>query len=151
MRIETNDFGFGEIIYAYTREQALEDGVLIDVSEMGEEAGFKIPVAVTESVWGMINNIPPACQGIQDVAGRLWDVLWMGTCAARRNPDKDTVRYKLKLTRIEQKNHAVEDKKTGEEIVKQEYLLVHDITLKMVIGPGDQGEPVLTIMMPNED
>ena len=25
------------------------------------------------------------------------------------------------------------------------------VTLKLIVGPGDQGEPVITIMMPNED
>ena len=26
-----------------------------------------------------------------------------------------------------------------------------DVTLMMVIGPGDEGEPVITIMQPDED
>ena len=34
-----------EIIYAYTRAQAIEDGVLADVSEVAKEAGFRYPVA----------------------------------------------------------------------------------------------------------
>ena len=25
------------------------------------------------------------------------------------------------------------------------------VTLKLIVGPGDQGDPVITIMMPNED
>lgn len=33
---------FGEVISTYTREQALEDGVLIDVTEQAKEAGFTI-------------------------------------------------------------------------------------------------------------
>jgi len=24
-------------------------------------------------------------------------------------------------------------------------------TLKLIVGPGDQGEPVITILLPNED
>ena len=39
------------IIAQYTRAQAIEDGVLIDVSEMAKQAGFTIPLAVTASVW----------------------------------------------------------------------------------------------------
>ena len=42
---------FGEIICSYTRAQAIKDGVLIDVSEAAKEAGFKIPVAMTDTVW----------------------------------------------------------------------------------------------------
>ena len=26
-----------------------------------------------------------------------------------------------------------------------------EITLKLIVGPGDQGEPVITILLPNED
>ena len=37
---------FGPVIYAYTRAQAIEDGVLADVTETAKEAGFKLPVAV---------------------------------------------------------------------------------------------------------
>jgi len=32
---------FGPVIYAYTRAQAIEDGVLVDVSKMAKEAGIK--------------------------------------------------------------------------------------------------------------
>ena len=40
-----------ELIYSYSRKQAIEDGVLVDVSEMAKEAGFKFPVAMTNTVW----------------------------------------------------------------------------------------------------
>ena len=40
-----------EIIYVYTRAQALEDGVLIDVSDTAREAGFKCPVALTSAAY----------------------------------------------------------------------------------------------------
>lgn len=116
------------VIYAYTRSQALADGVLVDVSEIATEAGFRWPVAVTAAVWALIEDIPPQYQGIQDVQGRLWDVVWMAAIAARRN--------------------------TGAELLFQ--LIMHHeqhtyLTLKMVVGPGDAGEPVITIMLPHED
>ncbi len=34
---------FGEIIYAYTRSQALADGKLVDVSEQARQVGFRFP------------------------------------------------------------------------------------------------------------
>ena len=40
-----------EVIYAYTRAQALEDGVLVDASEIAREAGIGFPVALTRAVW----------------------------------------------------------------------------------------------------
>lgn len=32
---------FGPVVFSYTRAQAIEDGVLVDVSEMAKEAGIK--------------------------------------------------------------------------------------------------------------
>jgi len=46
----TTDADFGPVIYGYSREQAIADGVLIDVSELAREAGFRILVAVTAAV-----------------------------------------------------------------------------------------------------
>ena len=40
-----NATAFAPVISAYTRAQAIEDGILVDVSETAREAGFKIPVA----------------------------------------------------------------------------------------------------------
>jgi uncharacterized protein YunC (DUF1805 family) len=41
---------FGEVIHAYTRAQAIEDGTLVDVTETAKEAGIKYPTAVTEAL-----------------------------------------------------------------------------------------------------
>ncbi|WP_343120795.1 DUF6573 family protein, partial [Xanthomonas phaseoli] len=38
-----------DLIHAYTRADMLEDGELIDVTEVGQEAGFTVPVALTLS------------------------------------------------------------------------------------------------------
>ena len=54
------------------------------MTESAREAGFRVPVAVTAAPWADIEAIPPSKRGIQDVAGRLWDVLWMARLAARR-------------------------------------------------------------------
>ena len=67
---------FGELIFRYTRAQALADGVLVDVTEMAREAGFQIPVALTHAVWAEYVAVPEGVEG-QDEAGRLWDILWM--------------------------------------------------------------------------
>ena len=42
---------FGGVIFRYTREQAIADGVLVDVSETAKEAGFRLPVAVSRAAW----------------------------------------------------------------------------------------------------
>ena len=118
------------LIYAYTRAQALEDGVLADVSEMAREAGFVWPVALTAAVWTIVEDIPRRYQAWQSVEGRLWDVLWMAYCAIRSAEHSGTeLRYTLLM------DHG-----------RRRYL-----TLKLVTGPGDHGEPVVTIMLPDED
>ncbi len=124
-------FAEDDLIYSYTRAQAIKDGVLIDVSEMARGAGFKWPVAVTQAVWATIENIPPKLQGLQDIQGRLWDVLWMLKVGSRRGGRE--IRYKLIMDRNE----------NGRRI---RYL-----TLKALSGPGDNHEPVITVMMPHED
>ena len=42
---------FGEPISTYTRAEAIEDGVLVDVSETAAEAGITFPVAITRRLW----------------------------------------------------------------------------------------------------
>jgi len=133
---EQTEKGFwegAEVIYAYTRAQAIEDGVLIDVSSVAKEAGIKFPVAMTSTVWGEYVEVP---EGViaQDEQGRLWDILWMFRCAAARF-NGDTLLFKLYV-----RNH------------NRERLNSRDlVTLKAVCGPGDTPEAVITIMFPDED
>ena len=79
---------FGEPIHAYTRAQAIADGVLVDVTRQASPAemhgGFTVPVAVTAALWSAIEAIPDSLAGIADARGRLHDVLWMASLAARR-------------------------------------------------------------------
>ena len=128
---EASSDGFwddAEVISVYTRAQAIEDGTLVDVSEMAREAGFVIPVAVTQAVWADINDIP-ASQSFQDVNGRLWDLLYMGFVHASKRPNKQEFVYELIMH---------QGRKTF-------------YTAKIHIGGGDNGEAVLTIMRPEED
>ena len=125
MNASTEDL-FGDIISVYTRAQALEDGELVDVSTTAREAGFRFPVAVSRALWADIERIP-ASSCWQDVDGRLWDVLWMGARAARRATG-DRLLYHLIMHVGRQSNYMV----------------------KMIIGPGDHGEPVITLMLPSE-
>lgn len=39
---------FGPVIHSYTRSQAIDDGVLVDVTATAQEAGFKVPTALTQ-------------------------------------------------------------------------------------------------------
>ncbi|MBX9787537.1 MAG: hypothetical protein K2Y37_01350 [Pirellulales bacterium] len=119
-----------DIISSYSRQHAIEDGVLIDVTGTAREAGFRYPVALTRAVWTKYIEVPEGVQA-QDEAGRLWDILWMLSCAIRRHLDVDTLFFGLSV-----RNHNRLD-----ELV----------TLKAVCGAGDDLEPVITVMLPDED
>lgn len=134
---DADDF-WGAPIHVYTRAQALDDGTLIDVSKVAREAGFTVPVAVTANVWNDCvawDDADTARQTYQDESGRLWDVLWMAYVAARRAPGTSTV-LPYQLFRIPRGGHARKAVRT---------------TLHMHIGPGDAGEPVITIGLPGDD
>lgn len=45
------------LIFSYTRRQAIEDGVLIEIpKEVQDMAGFKYPMVITCGVFNVINN-----------------------------------------------------------------------------------------------
>lgn len=125
-----SDF-FGEPIHVYTRAQALADGVLRDAGEMAREAGIRYPVALTSAAWEKCVTIPPGVIG-QDEDGRLWDVLWMFRLAARRAKGSE-IRFHLHVRR--------DNRECVPPLVE----------LKAMIGPGDDGAPVITILLPDED
>ena len=74
--MKTNESPFGEVIYAYTRKQAIADGVQVDVTKTAQEAGIRFPVFLTRGVFETYVAVPEGVTG-QDEAGRLWDVVWM--------------------------------------------------------------------------
>lgn len=137
---------FGECISSYTRKQAIEDGVLIDVSQTADEAGFKWPVAVTSAVHDRYIMVPDELVDQQNAGGRLWDILWMLWVTIRTGKiSGDQGEFKL-LVRFPasaewQENETEQDEDPG----------LRRVTLKSESGPGDDGEPVITIMLPFED
>lgn len=66
------------VIFSYTRQQAIDDGVFVDASEMAKEAGIKHPVAITSNLFHA--HICPTDEqkgNGQSIEGRQWDVLSM--------------------------------------------------------------------------
>ena len=129
---------FGEVVSVYTRAQALADGVLIDVSEMAGEAGFRWPVAITAAAWEDCvawSDTDNDRQVYQDQSGRLCYVLFMAAYAARTKANTDS-QLLFELYRVPRDGRSIEAELT---------------TLKLVVGPGDDAEPVMTILLPEED
>ena len=129
---------FDPVISVYTRAQAIEDGILVDVSETAREAGFKIPVAVTRAVWDRLVALPEGYQGFQDESGRLWDVLWMARHYALRAPGSDRVRMCVLVRDIRK------DLRDSHRPPRRHFPIV-------AIGGGDDSSPVITIMWPEDD
>ena len=127
-----------DLIYAYTRADAIADGVLVDVTPMAREAGFTIPVALTCAVWEDCvewSDADTERQVPQDVEGRLWDVLYMAFLAAKRSRPGDSAIW-VDLYRVPRGGRARKPR---------------PVRLKAVVGPGDNAEPVVTIMQEGED
>jgi hypothetical protein len=128
-----DDDVFGEPIYSYTRAQAIEDGVLVDVTEAAREVGFRHHTVVTRGVWAECVALTEAARKAgNDERGRLNNVLWMASCTAQGKLGKregDRMYFDVRV---------VTDKP---EVV----------SLWAVCGPGDTPEPVITIMLVGED
>jgi hypothetical protein len=125
-------FDNADLIHRYGRAEAIADGTLVDVSAVAREAGFKFPVALTAAAWSKCVEVPPGVVA-QDEAGRLWDVLWLLSLAVRRGVCGPEVRFAV---------HVRNSNRAGTPPL---------VRLKALCGPGDEGEPVLTVLLPDED
>jgi hypothetical protein len=124
----SNLFDDADVIYQYSRKQAIEDGVLVDISEMAREAGIKFPVAVTRSVFAVLEDTSAPAQDFQ---GRAWDMLMIFRVEAR-SCDSDEIHFAPLFT-------TAGSKKPG------------PVPMWAKCGPGDEGEPVVTILLEGED
>jgi hypothetical protein len=132
MSTDQNKSPFGEVIFSYTRKQALADGVQVDVSATAKEAGIRFPVFLTRTVFDAYVTVPPGANG-QDEPGRLWDIIWM-------------TRY------------AIQRAKPGIDRVPVELYVRNDGKAKLVklvaeCGPLDidDAQPAITVMLEGED
>ena len=76
--------------------------------------------------------MPPRVE-CQDEAGRLWDVLWLLRLAIGRSGGGPEVRFGV---------HVRDDNRERTPPL---------VRLKALCGPGDDGGPVLTVMLPDEE
>jgi hypothetical protein len=124
---------FGPVLYAYTRSQAVADGVQVEVSKVAQEAGIRFPVFLTRAVYDSFVSVPSGVTG-QDEAGRLWDIVWMLRFAIRKaQPGRARLPFALYVRNDEKAPRLV----------------------KLIAMCGaldiDAPEPAITIMLPGED
>lgn len=120
-----------ELLFAYTREMAITDGILIDVSSTARECGIRYHTALTRSVWTRFVQLPDDHETGMDPDGRLWDILFLLKVSCRQTTGT-TVRFWLATYDAVCRAHRV-------------------VRLKAICGPGDDWEPVITVMLPEED
>lgn len=119
-----------DLVYGYSRKQAIEDGILVDLSKFkvaGEH--YKFPVACTIRVWTAVQQAVEDKAAMNDLEGVLHDIFWMSRKSGRTISASTRI-FEVILTRS-----------TGPDT----------LDLQIVCGPGDNMEPVLTIMMFDED
>jgi hypothetical protein len=133
MNTPNTDSPFGEVIYTYTRAQAVADGVQVEVSKVAAEAGIRFPVFLTRTVYDAYVTVPPGVTA-QDEAGRLWDIVWMTRFAIlRARPGADRIPVAL--------------------YVRNDNRAARLVKLIATCGPLDIDDPApaITVMMPDED
>lgn len=135
-----NDFwANAEVISTYSRAQAIADGVLKDVTETAKEAGIVHPTALTAAAWAEAVTWDEKNGAGQDEKGRLWDVLWMARIAIHSNRGR----------------HAVESDRLPYAIYRvpnvPDAMDTNELELVVAISGGDDGTPVITVMLPHED
>ncbi len=126
------------MISTYTRAQAIDDGVLINPGNVAKEAGIIWPVAITAGAWADCvawTDADSEQQVYQDQSGRLRDVIYTAAQAIR-TCKRRTNELSFHLYRVPR-----DGKSTESELA----------TLKLIVGPGDVGEPVITMLLPHED
>ncbi|KHK01335.1 DUF6573 family protein [Desulfovibrio sp. TomC] len=120
------------IIFSYTRAQAIADGVLVDVTTQAAQIGFKVHTVVTDHLYNEYVAPPAGLEGEgQSVEGRLQDLLFRTLLAAKAIRDSDRAEFDVLFL-----------------MAPGRWDTAHVVA---AIGPGDQGEPVMTIMLPEDD
>ena len=119
------------IIFSYTRAQAIDDGVLIDVTTEAKVYGFKLPVAIGDNLFQQYVIPPSGLEGEgQSMEGRLHDLLTLSMVAARKGLSQDHVEFDVLFLM-----------KPGQRATVR--CVIH-------VGPGDTSAPVITICLPED-
>jgi len=125
------------VIYTYTHQQAVEDGMLIDVSHTARGMGFDVPVFVTNTVWA--EAICP--DGVSGSRTGLFLAYVKGILRNLHEEDalsNDLIELPMTLPMVGV--HVVD--REGKEIEPVECVLwLH-------LSANDDGEPIFKIMFP---
>jgi hypothetical protein len=117
----------GPVIYSYTRARALTDSALVDVTEIGKEVGFKLPVAITEALQNRLTPTKNEAVFGQDYDSRLWNVLWVAAFSIKlADPGIDTVTFTVVQQEVDAKSGQLQN---------------FELRLRAVCGSGNEDKP----------
>ena len=92
-----NDNPFGDVIYSYSRAQAIEDGVLVDLSSADSiQQHWKHPFACTSAVWAIVEQA--LTHEGQDLNGICHDISTMAKLAIQDDRDAKEVLFTVIIT-----------------------------------------------------
>lgn len=123
---------YGAPVSVYTRSQAIDDGYLIDLSETARGLGFKVPVAITSDAF-------VRCVHLEKEEAQA---LGVSEC------QRVTRLLRVLLFKIRNTMNGSEDRCTFElafQALKAGQSVEERAMIEATIGPGDDGEPVITI------
>lgn len=141
-------FNEWNVISTYTTKEAVADGFLVKVdAEASKEAGIKYPVYMSRAVWEKYVEVPQGMEGVQNLSGRLWDVLYMFAFKAR-NVVSDALMFDFISFMPDAGNWE-----PNEKLEIQENRLNRLVTLKAVVQAQDFDDPspAIFILKPDED
>jgi len=129
-----------DVIHVYSRADAIEDGMLLDVTTVARDMGFRYPTAITHAAWHDCvawSDAENERRGTaQDENHRLRHVLARLLIAIRTSGFKDEDRIFFNVVRVPCDGASKE---------------AQALMLMSVCGPGDTAEHVITISFPGED
>lgn len=132
-----NPFDNMTVISTVTRQDLIDMGDMVIVPDaLRKEAGFKFEIGVTNNLWeSAIALRGNDEENGQSIDGRIWDMLTMAKYAIRRQSDSTNRAYaEMIVQRFE----------GGKSVMRTIEFIAH-------IGPGDDGAPVFTFMLPIDD
>lgn len=88
------------LIYAYTRKDALEDGLQVlltgEAGDMAKQVGYRWPVYMTHSIFSIIQEATEKRKGYLCFNGILWDILHMSRVNSRQTSDR-SIEFEVKI------------------------------------------------------
>lgn len=131
--VSNSQFTDCDVIHSYTRKQAIEDGFLVDLmqNELGEvcRQHYKHPIVCTLPVFEIMKKAVENENYCNNYAGILHDMLHM--------------------SRVHYQSHGITTRLF--QVIIQGAGRKRLYTFKLVCHHGDNAEPVMTLMLPDED